>query len=37
MSEGEKTNHSVYLQSIDLSLSLSDIYEGWADLPTDED
>ncbi|MCP1386463.1 Uma2 family endonuclease [Runella salmonicolor] len=37
MSEAEKPEQSVYLQTIDLPLLLSDIYEGWADLPANED
>lgn len=37
MSEAEKIDQSVYLQTIDLSLAMNDMYEGWADLPEDVD
>ncbi|MFN4147430.1 MAG: Uma2 family endonuclease, partial [Runella sp.] len=36
MADADKLEHDIYLNTIDLRLSLNDIYEGWSELPEDE-
>lgn len=37
VSEAEKIEQEIYLESIDLHLALADVYEGWAELPAEDE